>query len=75
MSRAQRRLESGNRGTFFSVDALYCKLHLMESNGYSAVGLRLTSVQRELRIESLRRVYPRGVLQGDTASWDISPVG
>lgn len=47
----------------------------MESNGYSADGLRLTSVQRELRIESLRRAHPRGVLQGDTASWDVAPVG
>lgn len=39
------------------------------------LGDPLTSVQRELRIESLRRVHPRGVLQGDTASWDVAPVG
>jgi ubiquinone biosynthesis protein COQ4 len=38
------------------------------------LGDPLTSVRRELRIESLRRVHPRGVLQGDTIRWDVAPV-
>jgi ubiquinone biosynthesis protein COQ4 len=38
------------------------------------LGAPLESVQRELRIENLRGAHPQGVLQGDTARWDVLPV-